>query len=73
MEGYFKNRGGIFGLFKKIVEKEEGEELAEIQIKQLLEYKEILLDVIEEIDEAIGYISDNESEESEKEKEEEPN
>ena len=73
MEGYFKNRGGMFRLFKKIVEKEEGEELAEIQIKQLLEYKEILLDVIEEIDEAIGYISDNESEESEKEKEEEPN
>ena len=54
-------------LFKKIIAinnlDDDNKELDEKTKNKLIEYKDILFDVIEEIDEAIGYQSDNEEEE----------
>ena len=56
-------------LFKKIIAfnnlDDDNKELDEKTKNKLIEMKDILFDVIEEIDEAIGYQSDNEEEEKE--------
>ena len=73
MEIFIQARVHMYRTFKKLVERkneDDNEDLNDLEKKQLLEYKEILLDVVNNIDEAIGYISDNENtEESEKREE----
>jgi len=69
MESYILEKSKMGTLFKKIIAfnnlDDEQKELDEKTKNKLREYKDILFDVIEEIDEAIGYQSDNEEEEKE--------
>ena len=55
-------------IFKKIIAfnnlEDNEKELDEKTKNKLIEIKDVLFDVIEEIDEAIGYQSDNEEEEN---------
>lgn len=69
MESFILEKSKMGTLFKKIIAfnnlDNEEKELDEKTKNKLIEYKDILFDVIEEIDEAIGYQSDNEEEEKE--------
>lgn len=66
MESFILEKSKMGTLFKKIIAfnnlDDENKELDEKTKNKLIEYKDILFDVIEEIDEAIGYQSDNEEE-----------
>ena len=68
MESFILEKSKMGTLFKKIIAfnnlDDEQKELDEKTKNKLIEYKDILFDVIEEIDEAIGYQSDNEEEEN---------
>ena len=70
MESFILEKSKMGTLFKKIIAfnnlDDDNKELDEKTKNKFIEYKDILFDVIEEIDEAIGY-------ESEKEEEEEKN
>ena len=62
-----KNRKWVYYLRKIIAFNnldDDNKELDEKTKNKLIEIKDILFDVIEEIDEAIGYQSDNEEEEN---------
>ena len=67
MESFILEKSKMGTLFKKIIAfnnlDDDEKELDEKTKNKLIEYKDILFDVIEEIDEAIGYQSDNEEEE----------
>ncbi len=67
MESFILEKSKMGTIFKKIIAfnnlDDDNKELDKKTINKLVEYKEILFDVIEEIDEAIGYQSDNEVEE----------
>jgi hypothetical protein len=67
MESFILEKSKMGTLFKKIIAfnnlDDDIKELDEKTKKKLIEYKDISFDVIEEIDEAIGYQSDNEEEE----------
>ena len=67
MESFILEKSKMGTLFKKIIAfnnlDDDNKELDEKTKNKLIEYKDILFDVIEEIDEAIGYQSDNEEEE----------
>jgi hypothetical protein len=69
MESFILEKSKMGTLFKKIIAfnnlDDDNKELDEKTKNKLIEYKDILFDVIEEIDEAIGYQSDNEEEEKE--------
>lgn len=69
MESFILEKSKMGTLFKKIIAfnnlDDEQKELDEKTKNKLIEYKDILFDVIEEIDEAIGYQSDDEEEEKE--------
>ena len=66
MESFVLEKSKMGTLFKKIIAfnnlDDDNKELDEKTKNKLIEYKDILFDVIEEIDEAIGYQSDNEEE-----------
>ena len=66
MESFILEKSKMGTLFKKIIAfnnlDNEEKELDEKTKNKLIEYKDILFDVIEEIDEAIGYQSDSEEE-----------
>lgn len=66
MESFILEKSKMGTLFKKIIAfnnlDDDNKELDEKTKNKLIEYKDILFDVIEEIDEAIGYQSDNEEE-----------
>ena len=68
MESFILEKSKMGTLFKKIIAfnnlDDDNKELDEKTKKKLIEMKDILFDVIEEIDEAIGYQSDNEEEEN---------
>ena len=68
MESFILEKSKMGTLFKKIIAfnnlDNDEKELDEKTKNKLIEYKDILFDVIEEIDEAIGYQSDNEEEEN---------
>ena len=68
MESFILEKSKMGTLFKKIIAfnnlDDDEKELDEKTKNKLIEYKDILFDVIEEIDEAIGYQSDNEEEEN---------
>lgn len=68
MESFILEKSRMGTLFKKIIAfnnlDDDEKELDEKTKNKLIEYKDILFDVIEEIDEAIGYQSDNEEEEN---------
>ena len=67
MESFILEKSKMGTLFKKIIAfnnlDDDNKELDEKTIDKLKEIKDILFDVIEEIDEAIGYQSDSEEEE----------
>ncbi len=67
MESFILEKSKMGTLFKKIIAfnnlDDDEKELDEKTKNKLIEIKDILFDVIEEIDEAIGYQSDNEEEE----------
>ena len=67
MESFITEKSKIGTLFKKIIAfnnlDDENKELDKKTIEKLIEIKDMLFDVIEEIDEAIGYQSDSEEEE----------
>ena len=67
MESFILEKSKMGTLFKKIIAfnnlDDDEKELDEKTKNKLTEIKDILFDVIEEIDEAIGYQSDNEEEE----------
>lgn len=67
MESFILEKSKMGTLFKKIIAfnnlDDDNKELDEKTKNKLIEMKDILFDVIEEIDEAIGYQSDNEEEE----------
>ncbi len=67
MESFILEKSKMGTLFKKIIAfnnlDNEEKELDEKTKNKLIEFKDILFDVIEEIDEAIGYQSDDEEEE----------
>lgn len=69
MESFILEKSKMGTLFKKIIAfnnlDDEQKESDEKTKNKLIEYKDILFDVIEEIDEAIGYQSDDEEEEKE--------
>ena len=69
MESFILEKSKMGTLFKKIIAfnnlDDDNKELDEKTKNKLIEIKDILFDVIEEIDEAIGYQSDNEEEEKE--------
>ena len=69
MESFILEKSKMGTLFKKIIAfnnlDDDNKELDEKTKNKLIEMKDILFDVIEEIDEAIGYQSDNEEEEKE--------
>jgi len=69
MESFILEKSKMGTLFKKTIAfnnlDDDNKELDEKTKNKLIEYKDILFDVIEEIDEAIGYQSDNEEEEKE--------
>ena len=69
MESFILEKSKMGTLFKKIIAfnnlDDDNKELDEKTKNKLIEIKDILFDVIEEIDEAIGYQSDNEEEEEE--------
>ena len=69
MESFILEKSKMGTLFKKIIAfnnlDDDEKEIDEKTKKKLIEFKDILFDVIEEIDEAIGYQSDNEEEEKE--------
>jgi hypothetical protein len=69
MESFILEKSKMGTLFKKIIAfnnlDDEEKEIDEKTKNKLIEIKDILFDVIEEIDEAIGYQSDNEEEEKE--------
>ena len=69
MESFILEKTKMGTLFKKITAfnnlDDDGKELDEKTKNKLLEIKDNLFDVIEEIDEGIGYQSDNEEEEEE--------
>jgi hypothetical protein len=68
MESFILEKSKMGTLFKKIIAfnnlDDDNKELDEKTKNKLIEMKDILFDVIEEIDEAIGYQSDNEEEEN---------
>lgn len=67
MESFIIEKSKIGTLFKKIIAfnnlDDENKELDKKTIEKLIEIKDVLFDVIEEIDEAIGYQSNSEEEE----------
>ena len=67
MESFILEKSKMGTSFKKFIAfnnlDNDEKELDEKTKNKLIEYKDILFDVIEEIDEAIGYQSDNEEEE----------
>ena len=67
MESFITEKSKIGTLFKKIIAfnnlDDDNKELDKKTIEKLIEIKDMLFDVIEEIDEAIGYQSDSEEEE----------
>ena len=69
MESFILEKSKMGTLFKKIIAfnnlDDDNKELDEKTKNKLIEMKDILFDVIEEIDEAIGYQSDMEEEEKE--------
>lgn len=69
MESFIIEKSKIGTLFKKIIAfnnlDDENKELDKKTIEKLIEIKDVLFDVIEEIDEAIGYQSNSEEEEEE--------
>jgi hypothetical protein len=69
MESFIVEKSKMGTLFKKIIAfnnlDDEEKELDEKTKNKLIEIKDILFDVIEEIDEAIGYESDKEEDEAE--------
>ena len=69
MESFILEKSKMGTLFKKIIAfnnlDNEEKELDEKTKNKLIEYKDILFDVIEEIDEAIGYQSDDDEEKDE--------
>jgi len=69
MESFILEKTKMGTLFKKIIAfnnlDDDEKELDEKTKNKLLELKDNLFDAIEEIDEAIGYQSDNEEEEEE--------
>ena len=68
MESFILEKSKMGTLFKKIIAfnnlDDDNKELDEKTKNKLIEMKDILFDVIEEIDEAIGSQSDNEEEEN---------
>ncbi len=66
MESFILEKSKMGTLFKKIIAfknlDDDNKELDDKTKNKLVEMKDILFDVIEEIDEAIGYQSDNEEE-----------
>ena len=68
MESFILEKSKMGTLFKKIIAfnnlDDDNKELDEKTKNKLIEMKDILFDVVEEIDEAIGYQSDNEEEEN---------
>ena len=69
MESFILEKSKMGTLFKKIIAfnnlDDDNKELDEKTKNKLIETKDILFDVIEEIDEAIGYQSNIEEEEKE--------
>jgi hypothetical protein len=67
MESFILEKTKMSTIFKKIIAfnnlDDENKELDEKTKNKLIEIKDILFDVIEEIDEAIGYGSEKEEEE----------
>ena len=72
MESFILEKTKMGTLFKKMIAfnnlDDDKKELDEKTKNKLLEIKDNLFDIIEEIDEAIGYQSDNEEEEAEENK-----
>ena len=69
MESFILEKSKMGTLFKKIIAfnnlDDDNKEVDEKTKNKLIELKDILFDVIEEIDEAIGYESDKEEDEAE--------
>jgi len=69
MESFILEKTKMSTIFKKIIAfnnlDDDEKELDEKTKNKLIEIKDVLFDVIEEIDEAIGYESDKEEDEAE--------